>query len=143
MSLKTAASIAGFALNPTGFLIGKIAEYAWDSIAEKDTKNTDLIELQLTARKQEIQMQMLEAQAKVAQELAIAKRIEMAEEVEIEEFYDLSGEGNTGLNVKESSVSVGVSASGHRVTKRIYKFRGLNSTIDATMPIRLVHPFYR
>jgi hypothetical protein len=133
MSLKTAASIATFALNPTGFLIGKVAEYAWDSVySEKDIKNSDLAELQLVAKKQELQMQMAEAQAKVAQELAIAKRIEIAEEVEIEEFYDLSGEANAGLNLKEESVSFGASANGRRVTKRIYKFRGVNSTIEAT-----------
>ena len=131
MSLKTAASFATFALNPTGFLIGKVAEYAWDSVnSEKDIKNADLAEIQLAAKKQELQMQMAEAQAKVAQELAIAKRIEIAEEVEIEEFYDTSDEANVGLNLKEESISLGASASGRKVTKRIYKFRGVNSTVE-------------
>lgn len=73
---------------------------------------------------------MAEAQAKVAQELAIAKRIEIAEEVEIEEFYDINAEGNVGINAKEQSISLGASASGRRVSKRIYKFSGVNATLN-------------
>jgi len=52
---------------------------------------------------------MAEAQAKVAQELAIARRVELAEQVEIEEFYDTSGEGNIGLKADEKSVALGAS----------------------------------
>ena len=86
-------TVASIALNPTGFLVSKIAEYALESIKDDPSKKT-LEELELVAKKQELQMQMAEAQAKVAQELAIAKRIEIAEEVEIEEFYDLNADGS-------------------------------------------------
>ena len=74
-------------------------------------------------------MQMAEAQAKVAQELAIAKRIELAEQVEIEDFYDTSGDGNIGLKVDVTSVALGASGSARKVTKRIYKFSGVNLSL--------------
>ncbi len=129
MSSNTIFTVASIALNPTGYLIGKIAEYALDSIKEDPSKKS-LEELQLAAKKQELQMLMAEAQAKVAQELAIAKRIEIAEEVEIEEFYDINAEGNIGINAKEQSISLGASASGRRVSKRIYKFSGVNAALN-------------
>lgn len=53
---------------------------------------------------------MAESQAKVAQELAIAQRINTAEEVEIEEFYDVSGKGNIGLQVDMKSETLGLGA---------------------------------
>jgi hypothetical protein len=123
-------SAASIALNPTGYLVVKIAEYALDSI-KGDPSKIPLEELELTAKKQELQMQMAEAQAKVAQELAIAKRIEIAEEVEIEEFYDLNAEGSIGFKAKDQGVTLGAAASGRRVSKRIYKFSGVNSTLNA------------
>ena len=114
--------------NPLGFLIEKISESTANSTNDSN-KNQSIEDLQLSARKQELQMQMAEAQAKVAQEIAIAKRIELAEEVEIEEFYDTSGEGNLGLKADANSVGLGASGSGHKVTKRIYKFSGVNLSL--------------
>ncbi|MDD2690322.1 MAG: hypothetical protein PHX69_00890 [Simplicispira sp.] len=127
--MSSILTVASIALNPTGFLVSKIAEYALESIKDDPSKKT-LEELELVAKKQELQMQMAEAQAKVAQELAIAKRIEIAEEVEIEEFYDLNADGSLGVKAKEQSISLGASASGRRVSKRIYKFRGVNSELN-------------
>ena len=75
-------------------------------------------------------MSMAREEARVAQELAIAKRIELANEVEIEEFYDLSGEGSIGVQLHETAVSAGVSASGKRVTKRIYKFTAFRDSVE-------------
>lgn len=126
-SFFTAASIA---INPAGYLVGKIAEYALDSIKDDSSKKS-LEELAFAAKKQELQMKMAEAQAKVAQELAIAKRIEIAEEVEIEEFYDLNAAGKAGLSAEDQSISLGLSASGQRVSKRIYKFSGVNSSLSS------------
>lgn len=67
---------------------------------------------------------MAEDQAKVAQEIAIARRIDTAEEVTIEEFYDTSGEAGIGLNSNGENISLGVNGSARRVTKRIYTFKG-------------------
>ncbi|MCM3111693.1 hypothetical protein [Lederbergia lenta] len=103
--------------NPAAFLIGKGIETAIKSM-QNVAKNGTVEELQTEAKKQEIQ-------ARVAQELAIAERISNAETVEIEEFYDVSGEGNLGVNAKKGSVNVGASGDGRKVTKRIYKFKGI------------------
>ena len=85
----------------------------------------DLEEMKAVEMRQELEMRMAERQAKVAQELAIAQRIKTAEEVEIEEFYDYSGEGNLGLNVKDDGVMVGAGGKGSRVVKRICRFKGV------------------
>ena len=76
--------------------------------------------------KQNLQMQFAQQQARIAQELAIARRIDNAEEVEIEEFYDNSGKGNAGASFDQANqnASVGIGAEGRRVTKRVYHFKG-------------------
>ena len=129
LSSNTFFTVASIALNPTGYLVGKIAEYALNSIKDDPSKKT-LQELELAAKKQAIQMQMAEAQARVVQELAIAKRIEIAEEVEIEEFYDLNAEGSAGINLDEQRASLGVTTSGRRVSKRVYKFSGVKEGLN-------------
>lgn len=73
---------------------------------------------------------MAERQAKVAQEVAIARRIEMAEEVEIEEFYDTSGEGNVGASTDGESVSLGLQGKGKHVVRRVYRFKGTAGKTD-------------
>lgn len=60
------------------------------------------------AARQEIIAQVSEAQARVTQELAIAQRINTAQEVEIEEFYDTSGKGGLSANVTEGAVTAGL-----------------------------------
>lgn len=67
----------------------------------------------------------------MAQEDAIADRIRNAEEVQIEEFYDLSGQGTLGATIGNGTVSAGIGASGSKVSKRVYTFKGLlnNSSI--------------
>jgi hypothetical protein len=76
--------------------------------------------------KQNISLELASQQARVAQELAIALRIETANEVEIEEFYDNSGNGNVGLKATKTDLTLVVNGSGRKITKRIYKFRGHN-----------------
>ncbi|PGY06421.1 hypothetical protein [Bacillus sp. AFS031507] len=74
---------------------------------------------------QEITNFITESQARVTQELAIATRIENAFEVEIEEFYDLSGDGNIGIKAnQETGWNVGVGGSGRRIKSRVYRFKG-------------------
>lgn len=127
--MSTATVIASAAFGSTGYLIAQIAERALESTKDDPSKKT-LEELQLLAKKQDVQMQMAEAQARVAQELAIAKRIEIAEQVEIEEFYDVSGKGDLGVKAAEHAIAVGASASGRKVTKRIYKFKGVHAGLN-------------
>lgn len=125
---------AQIVINPYGYLYGKIVETVAGSVNDSgDANKLELAQLRLSAEKQELQMRMAEAQARVAQELAIAKRIEMATEVEIEEFYDIQGDGSLGIKVDEKAVTLGASASGQKVCKRVYHFRGGNID-DAKKP---------
>lgn len=114
--------------NPTGYLIKQIAETASKSIATiESAKAQELAELRVQAERQEIEMRMAEAQAKVAQELAIAKRIENASEVEIEEFYEYGSEAKAGIKATATSVAAELSGAGKRVSRRVYRFKSIGS----------------
>jgi len=89
-----------------------------------DAEESSLKSLEEEAFREDIKARVMQNQAKVAQELAIAKRIEESDEVEIEEYYDLSGEGHIGAKGNVEGVSLGASAEGRKVTKRVIKFRG-------------------
>jgi hypothetical protein len=128
---STAWEITKGAIRYTNPLLGLIVDATEKTIdkAKAATDSGDIQKLQIEAQRQEIALRMSEFQAKVAQEVAIARRIDTAEEVEIEEFYDTSGKGNIGVNAKTEgeslSVGVGIAGEGRRVTKHIYRFRGL------------------
>jgi hypothetical protein len=118
------------AIRYTNPLLGLIVDATEKTIdkAKTATDSGDIQKLQIEVQRQEIALRMAEFQAKVAQEVAIARRIDTAEDVEIEEFYDTSGKGKIGINAKTEgeslTVGAGVSGEGRRVTKRIYRFRG-------------------
>lgn len=112
-----------YALNPAGYLISKGLKKVVDGITEADSKKP-LTELAEASRRAEITAKALMAQAKVEQELAIARRIDSAEEVEIEEYYDTSGKGGLGIGTDGKEINVGVNGEGRRVTKRVIKFKG-------------------
>ena len=124
--------VANPLLNPTGYLIKKLADDV-SSLSKDPTNQAELDKLNLIAQKQQLEMQVAESQAKVAQELAIARRIEIAEEVEIEEFYDLNGSACLGVNTQTGNdISIGAKATGQKVSKRIYKFKGVNASLNHT-----------
>lgn len=110
-------------INPTGYLIDLTVKKAIEAFSGK-VRSVSTLELEEEALRQEIESKFLQEKAKVEQELAIARRIDSAEEVEIEEYYDTSGEASLGINAKEDCVTVGASGRGRKVTKRIYKFKG-------------------
>lgn len=112
-------------LSPIGAALFAGTELMTDKA--KDLKENGTIDqLSEEVKKQDLYYQMMEYQAKLAQELAISQRIATAEEVEIEEYYEGEGNGSLGLNAKEGNVSLGASGSGRKVTKRIYRFTGFN-----------------
>lgn len=120
---EVAGKVAVAALNPTAFLIEQIVDATSSGVSKAEKiSDQELAEIQLEARRQELQMRMAEAQAKVAQELAIAKRIEDAEDVEIEEFYEYSGEGGLRAGFAVDSVALSADAAARRVSKRVYRF---------------------
>lgn len=110
--------------NPLTFQLIDQGEKAVKEISAAANKGIDA--LQEEAAKQTIKLQLDQQRARVEQELAIARRIDNAEEVEIEEFYDTSEKGAAGLtaDMKSENATIGFSAEGRRVTKRIYNFKG-------------------
>lgn len=72
----------------------------------------------------DILLNNLERQTKIIRELAISRRIDTAEKVSIEEFYDTRGDGKAGVQASDASLNIGISGSGERVTKRVYTFEG-------------------
>ncbi|MBE6067749.1 MAG: hypothetical protein E7211_08665 [Clostridium lundense] len=90
------------------------------------SKDSSVQKINEEVSKQNIVLELAQQQARVAQELAIALRIETADEVEVEEFYDNVGEGNVGLKGTKEEISFGISGSGRKIVKRIYKFKGHN-----------------
>jgi len=111
------------AVNPSGYLIEKMMNKNVESFNE-DSNSSTIQQLRESALREEIKSTVLQNQAKVEQELAIARRIDSAEEVDIEEYYDVSGSGSVGVKGTAEAVSLGVSGEGRKVTKRIIKFRG-------------------
>lgn len=76
------------------------AAYSALSRSQDDVKAAEskgVADLEKEARKQEIVMEFQAHQARVSQELAIAERISASAEVEIEEYYDLTGKGHVGV----------------------------------------------
>lgn len=110
-------------LNPTGYLIEKMMNRNVESFNESSDKST-IQQLKEDAIREEIKATVLQNQAKVEQELAIARRIDSAEEVEIEEYYDLSGNAGAGLKTDGQAVSLGLNGEGRKVAKRVIKFKG-------------------
>ena len=121
--LEQAARIFG------GPIVGLVIDGVKESSKDME-KAKNLDELREESIKQEIKMEFSKHQARVAQELAIAKRIENALEVEIEEYYDNSGKDEGGLNVNLTTQSggIGISTENRRVSKRIYRFKGKPNT---------------
>lgn len=112
-----------FAVSPSTYLISMGAEKAIEKVQDL-SQNGTLQQLREEAARQELIAQMRAAQAKVAQELAIAQRINTAETVEIEEFYEASGKGGLNVQASEAAVTGGLTGEGHKVTRRIYRFNG-------------------
>lgn len=118
-------------LQPYGEITRAILDTTLKSVnkANKVVVEGNIDKVEKEARLQEIESRISEFQAKVAQELAIARRIENAVEVEIEEFYDTSGKGAVGVQANsESGINLGLNGSGRKVTKRIYRFKGMLGT---------------
>lgn len=65
--------------------------------------------------------------AAIAQELAIAYRIENSEEVIIEEYYEKDNHGKAGVTADKTKIDVGINIEKRKISKRTYTFRGSNN----------------
>jgi len=105
-------------------IIGPSAVAMIRAANDSEEAGSDLDKLADEARRQTFELQMAEMQAQVAQEIAIAMRIQNAEEVEIEEYFEGEGEGNLGAKGDSAGISLGLSGKGRRVTRRVLRFKG-------------------
>ena len=119
------AVIPGWGL--TNFLISSVNESMRRSAQVVETGDLEKIKNELKLKEMEAKISELEA--KVSQEVAIAKRIENAVDVEIEEFYEGSGSGNFGISTDGKTLNGNVGGEGKKVVKRIIKFKG-NSFLE-------------
>ncbi|PAD21642.1 hypothetical protein [Terribacillus saccharophilus] len=117
------AIIAASVVSPlSGMLADVVVESYTKFRKRKETATAE--ELREDAEKETLEYRVTEEYAKVIQEIAIAKRIESAVEVEIEEFYDYSGEATAGFKKGKASSNLGLTGNGKKVQKRIYRFKG-------------------
>ena len=109
--------------------IGQVINIADKYLTDTHKPNVSITELEQSAMEAKITAEVLTNQAKVQQEQAIATRILLAEVVEIEEYYDISGQGNLGLSADGASetITLGASLQGKKISKRVIKFSGFNN----------------
>ena len=101
--------------------IGQVINIADKYLTDTHKPNVSITELEQSAMEAKITAEVLTNQAKVQQEQAIATRILLAEVVEIEEYYDISGQGQAGMNADMASetISIGLSLEGKKISKRV------------------------
>lgn len=120
--IKTAIEV----LMRTSPLISPIVQVLVDSAKDIEiaSETGEIVKLEEEGRRQTISLEMARLQAQVAQEAAIAHRIEHAEEVEIEEYYENDASAGLSGSTDGMSAELSLGGRGRRVTKRIYRFTG-------------------
>lgn len=110
-------------------IIEELGKVVLGSVGEssKILKSKDFDIIDIETKKQTLELRVAHAQAKVAQEIAIAQRIENATEVVLEEYYESENKGNFGITNNEQGLTIGVSGEGRVITKRVYRFIGDNT----------------
>ena len=83
------------------------------------------------------QLKLLELAVTLRKELSIAHRIETAEKVILEEYYETKGEGKADgkANLSQQSGEFNLGGSGQRVTKRVYTFEGIREPTSSETAI--------
>lgn len=112
---------------------GVLTEATIESIKksrEKIDAEASIEDLEEEVSRQEVINKISAVQAKALQELAIARRIDTALEVEIEEFYEGNGEGGVGVTLSQGNAKAGINGAGSKITKRIYRFKGFRDVSE-------------
>ena len=113
--------------NLAGLALDLYLKTSRSSFNEAEKQGVDSMQQEL--KKQEIKAKYEMLQTKIAQEYAIAKKIEEADEVRIEEYYDLNGKTNIGLHTNKSdgdsisNIELGASINGQKISKRVFYFK--------------------
>ena len=118
-------------------IINQLAKVVSDSVGISSSliKTQDFDTIDIETKKQKLELKVAYEQAKVAQEIAIAQRIENAKEVVLEEYYEAEQKGNLGITNNEQGLAIGASGEGRVITKRVYRFIG-NYTINDNTTIK-------
>lgn len=119
-------------ITPTSLISDLLIKTVVDAYKKKSTSNSSTDD-NAAEENVEIVSNIVDLQAKAQQELAIARRIMIAETVEITEVYETSGKGGAGLKVEENSTTLGAHGEGRKMTQRIIKFMGFNNKIEAAI----------
>lgn len=91
-----------------------------------------------TEEEKEKLLKLLTKQSGIIRELAISRRIDTAEKVTIEEYYDTKGDGKIGGKFEKASVEASIGGSGERVSRRVYTFEGWRAGDTDTLSESLV-----
>ena len=119
---EMAKALAKVSMGPSATILEMILSKVTTS--SQYSTNDTIEQLIEKSKRAELEMAIEQSKAHVAQEMAIASRISTAEEVEIEEHYEYTGEGNLGLKGDGNGFTFGASGAGKKVTRRICRFKG-------------------
>jgi hypothetical protein len=120
------------------FLAGpSMAELAFRSIYDLYKSNTGDTKASPEEKAETVETanSLVDIQAKAQQELAIARRILIAECVEITEVYEASGNGGVGVKYENSALHGGAHGEGRKMTQRTIKFTGFNQKIEEVISL--------
>jgi len=127
---EIAVTAARIALNPSGYLLDRLVETTAKRVAEaEEDARIELADLRVKAERQQLEMQIAADQARVAQEIAIAKRIETAVEVVMEEYYDYSSNAEIGAKTDRANLSLSAGGNTKKVSKRVFRFSGVIDSV--------------
>ena len=130
---KAAAEGLVFIGNPTAgavWLVSKAVDSFLTDSTEQLAKSGSSEQTRAIAEKQVLAVDLMQRRAHAAQELALAYRMASADEVEVEEHYDGSGEGFLGLDAKADPKtetlggSLGIKGTGRIMQKRVIRLKG-------------------
>lgn len=111
---------------PAASLVKQLYELASDALKTSPPKTKNIAGLSEEAVARELEQRIEQANARIAQEYAIAARISESAEVEIEEHYEYvaGAKGGISANIHSGDVSAEIGGASQRVSRRIYRFSG-------------------
>lgn len=111
---------------PTGLLAKQLYDLASAALENPSSESKTVDALAEAAATREFEQRIEQANARIAQEYAIAARISESADVEIEEHYEYvaGAKGGISANIHSGDVSADIGGASQRVSRRIYRFSG-------------------